>query len=158
MLGQTRRSLPNNRLIPDTTCETGNIGRGHPQGDGRACASGPLGTLSSSSALPVSSPTGRSQSQFTCSWSGLVSSDEFVAHDFSATSNGAKMPRANWDVLQELPIAMPSPELLGRFNEHMRALIAEQQNLVFQSRNLRKTRDVLLPRLLSGQLSVEGAA
>lgn len=36
----------------------------------------------------------------------IASSDEFVDHA-SATANGAKMPRANWDVLRKFPIVLP---------------------------------------------------
>jgi hypothetical protein len=35
--------------------------------------------------------------------------------------------------------------------DQLRAIIAKQQALVFQIQNLRQTRDLLLPRLLSGQ-------
>lgn len=84
---------------------------------------------------------------------GLVSSDPFVAHA-SATANGAKMPRANWGVMADLPVALPPPDLASRFDRFMRPLVAMQQGLVFQTNNVRKTRDLLLPRLLSGQLAV----
>jgi type I restriction enzyme S subunit len=84
----------------------------------------------------------------------LVSSDEFVAHA-SATANGAKMPRANWDVMVEFPVAVPPPALLDRFSAIVDPLVQGQGSLVFQATNLRKTRDLVLPRLLSGQVSVE---
>jgi type I restriction enzyme S subunit len=87
----------------------------------------------------------------------MVSSDWFVARS-SATANGSKMPRANWDVLAELPIAIPPPNLADTFDTVVRSMIAEQHSLVFAGRNLRKTRDLLLPRLLSGQLSVSDLA
>lgn len=87
-----------------------------------------------------------------------VSSEEFVAHA-TATSNGAKMPRANWDILKKYKIVIPSGEAASRFSALFANVLAEQQNLVFQSVNLRQTRDLLLPRLLSGkQVSVEAAA
>jgi type I restriction enzyme, S subunit len=79
-----------------------------------------------------------------------VSSDAFVAHA-SATSNGAKMPRANWDVLRKYEVAIPNGRLAERFSELFADTIAQQQSLVFQMQNLRRTRDLLLPRLLSGQ-------
>jgi type I restriction enzyme S subunit len=87
---------------------------------------------------------------------GLVSNDEFVAHA-SATANGAKMPRANWDVMMQFPVSIPPKELLARFDELMRPWLDEQRNLVARIRVLRETRDLLLPRLFSGQLSVAGA-
>lgn len=87
----------------------------------------------------------------------LASSDEFVAHA-TATSNGAKMPRANWDVMMDFPLTMPPQSTLTTFSALVEPWLADQQGLVAQAHNLRKTRDLLLPRLLSGQLSVEDAA
>lgn len=87
----------------------------------------------------------------------LVSSDGFVAHA-NATSNGAKMPRANWDVMMDFPLAIPPPSLLEPFSRVVDPWIDNQQSLVLLAANLRQTRDLLLPRLLSGQLSVEKVA
>ena len=84
---------------------------------------------------------------------GCVTSDEFVAHA-TATSNGSKMPRANWSVLRDLPIAVPTELVATRFTTIMRGVTMQQQNLVAKITNLRRTRDLLLPRLLSGQIDV----
>jgi type I restriction enzyme S subunit len=78
-----------------------------------------------------------------------VSSDEFVAHA-TATSNGSKMPRANWDVLESYDVVLPRGDVASRFSSLFCGAIAQPQALVAQSINLRKTRDLLLPRLLSG--------
>ena len=40
-----------------------------------------------------------------------VSSDAFVAHA-SATANGSKMPRANWDVLENYEVVIPQGEVI----------------------------------------------
>ena len=86
---------------------------------------------------------------------GCVSSDAFVA-EASATANGAKMPRANWDVLKRfLVVIPPQGELADRFCASFTAMIAQQQALVFKIQNLRRTRDLLLPRLLSGQIALD---
>jgi type I restriction enzyme S subunit len=78
-----------------------------------------------------------------------VSSDAFVA-EASATANGAKMPRANWDVLKQYLVAIPTGEVADKFSALIAGVIAQQQALIFQIQNLRRTRDLLLPRLLSG--------
>jgi len=83
----------------------------------------------------------------------LVSSDEFVAHA-SATANGAKMPRANWEVMMKFGVAVPVQEVAEHFDRLARPWFAEQRTLVLAEGNLRRTRDLLLPRLLSGQLSI----
>lgn len=82
-----------------------------------------------------------------------VSSDDFVAHA-SATANGAKMPRANWDVLKEFPIALPPERIAKSFGDLFEGCISQQQVLIQQLRNLRETRDLLLPRLLSSQITL----
>ncbi len=84
---------------------------------------------------------------------GCVSSDEFVAHA-TATSNGSKMPRANWSVLEEYPVAIPSLAIARQFSAVVKPAIQQMQTLIFQTANLRRTRDLLLPRLLSGQVNL----
>lgn len=86
-----------------------------------------------------------------------VASDAFVA-EASATANGAKMPRANWEVLEKFPVVIPNGEVATQFSELFADSIAHQQTLIFQIQNLRRTRDLLLPRLLSGQIDVEAIA
>jgi type I restriction enzyme S subunit len=45
-----------------------------------------------------------------------------------------------------------------KFSALVADIIAQQQALVFQVKNLRRTRDLLLPRLLSGQIDVDALA
>jgi type I restriction enzyme S subunit len=61
-----------------------------------------------------------------------VSSNALVA-EANATANGAKMPRANWDVLEKFPVVISKSE------------VVRQQVLTFQIQNLRRTRDLLRP-------------
>jgi type I restriction enzyme S subunit len=83
-----------------------------------------------------------------------VSSDEFVAYA-TATSNGSKMPRANWGVLEERGVVIPKGKVAVQFSALVADIIDQQQALIFQIQNLRRNRDLLLPRLLSGQIEVE---
>ncbi len=83
-----------------------------------------------------------------------VSSDEFVAYA-TATSNGSKMPRANWGVLEERGVVIPKGKVAVQFSALVADIIDQQQVLIFQIQNLRRTRDLLLPRLLSCQIDVE---
>ena len=85
---------------------------------------------------------------------GCVSSDDFVAYA-TKTSQGTKMPRANWDVLTMYPIALPPSAMVCQFDKFIRSLVLQIHNLIFHSRNLRAQRDLLLPRLVSGQVEVE---
>jgi type I restriction enzyme, S subunit len=83
----------------------------------------------------------------------VVSSDPFVQHAVQ-TSQGTKMPRANWAVLERYPVAVPGDALLAGFDQHMSDTVSLIHALVMANRNLRITRDLLLPRLVSGEIDV----
>jgi len=83
-----------------------------------------------------------------------VSSKEFV-DQATQTSQGTKMPRANWGVLTHYPIALPEDSVLSLFNDAISPMVDLIKNLVFRNRNLQTTRDILLPKLISGEVSVE---
>ncbi len=87
----------------------------------------------------------------------IASSDELVAVA-SATANGAKMPRTDWPTLSAHPAIIPDSGILARFSDCFISWVRLQQNLVAQISVLRRTRDLLLPRLMSGTLSVEALA
>jgi type I restriction enzyme S subunit len=82
-----------------------------------------------------------------------VSGEPFVAHA-TRTSQGTKMPRANWDVLVQYPMALPPKPLLGQFNDLVAGVVRQIQNMIFRIRNLRQTRDLLLAKLISGEVDV----
>jgi len=82
-----------------------------------------------------------------------VSSEEFVEYA-TLTSQGTKMPRANWNVLVEYPVVLPPQPILSRFNPIVEDIVDQIQNLIFRNINLRRTRDLLLPRLVSGGVDV----
>ena len=50
---------------------------------------------------------------------------------------------------------VPPEPLRARFREHVAPLFTQVATLGLQIQNLRRTRDLLLPRLLSGQIDVE---
>jgi type I restriction enzyme S subunit len=82
-----------------------------------------------------------------------VSSDEFVAHA-AATSGGSKMPRASWAVLANYPLLVPNGDTAALFSRIFRRMVTQQQTLIFQIQTLRRTRDLLLSRLLSGTIDI----
>ena len=82
-----------------------------------------------------------------------VSSEHFIDYA-TATSQGTKMPRANWEVLAKYPLILPSLEILQKFNYLVQDLVAKIHNLIFRNANLCQTRDLLLPKLISGEIDV----
>ena len=84
----------------------------------------------------------------------LASSDPFVAHSV-ATSNGTKMPRADARVLLDYRLVMPphcGPAV--QFERTTGTWLERSAELVRQSRRLAATRDLLLPRLVTGRLDI----
>lgn len=67
------------------------------------------------------------------------------------------MPRANWNVLRKYQIVVPNGGVADEFSALVANAVASQQALVLQVQNLRRTRDLLLPRLLSGNIELEAA-
>jgi type I restriction enzyme S subunit len=83
----------------------------------------------------------------------VAASDAFVEHA-AQTAQGTKMPRANWSVLAEYPLAIPNDALLSSFDALIRPLVGLIHSLVLSGRSLRAGRDLLLPRLVSGEIDV----
>jgi type I restriction enzyme S subunit len=82
-----------------------------------------------------------------------VSSEAFVDHA-TQTSQGTKMPRANWDVLVKYPVPLLPEAVMTQFNDFVQDIVQQIHNLVLRNSNLRRTRDLLLPKLVSGELDV----
>lgn len=82
-----------------------------------------------------------------------VSSEDFVNHA-TQTSQGTKMPRANWNVLVNYSVVIPPKPILEKFNRMVFDIVDILITKVFQNTNLRRTRDLLLPKLISGELDV----
>jgi type I restriction enzyme S subunit len=59
------------------------------------------------------------------------------------------------DTFKVVPILMPTDELVKRFNELIRPLFQQTATLLQENEVLVETRNRLLPRLISGKLSVE---
>tara|TARA_Y100000590_G_scaffold291824_1_gene328578 strand:- start:1467 stop:2744 length:1278 start_codon:yes stop_codon:yes gene_type:complete len=69
-------------------------------------------------------------------------------------SNSAQ-PGINRDGVKGLPILLPTSAVLELFSSAAEPLIDQIFVCTIQNQNLRKTRDLLLPKLISGQLDVE---
>lgn len=80
-------------------------------------------------------------------------SREFVGHAVS-TSGGTDRPRAKWSDLADFDLALPDARTNAAFSDAVRPMVDLAANLVRQNANLRATRDLLLPRLVSGELDV----
>lgn len=83
-----------------------------------------------------------------------VFSDTFVELA-TVASKGTKMPRADWSFLKTLQLIVPHKELLERYQTQFDIVFRQIANLLNCNQLLSMSRDLLLPRLISGKLSVE---
>jgi type I restriction enzyme S subunit len=83
-----------------------------------------------------------------------TSSDHFVAVASKTVREGSKMPRADDKVLLGYPIPKPPEGLLSIFNNSILPITQQCKTLALQSRALAQARDLLLPRLMNGEIAV----
>ena len=55
--------------------------------------------------------------------------------------------------LEKSQVLIPEGNVAEKFSALFAEILTQQQALIFQIQNLRRTRDLLLPRLLSGQMN-----
>lgn len=84
------------------------------------------------------------------------SSDAVVAYA-TQLSNGAKMPRTNWNDLTKYRIVLPPDKIAEAFDSIVRPIIARIHRNIGAARSLADLRDALLPRLISGKLRLPDA-
>ena len=70
-------------------------------------------------------------------------------------SNGATMINLNKGKFEALQTLLPEQKILSQFNKMTQHQFDLIRNLQLKNINLRKTRDLLLPKLISGQIDVE---
>ena len=90
-------------------------------------------------------------------WAGFVIAcipgDDFVAYT-DKTSTGTKMPRTSWSIMAKYAVTLPPATLAGAFNAMVAPMLDRIRANIHESRTLAQTRDLLLPRLMSGELRV----
>ncbi len=83
-----------------------------------------------------------------------TSSDHFVAVASKTVREGSKMPRADEKVLLGYPIPKPPEGLISIFNNSILPITQQCKTLALQSRTLAQARDLLLPRLMNGEIAI----
>ena len=82
-----------------------------------------------------------------------VTTDDFVSY-LTNSATGAAYPAVAAKDFEAAKLVLPSETLLRLFHEHAEPLMTLKENLMRKNLRLRRTRDLLLPRLLSGDLDV----
>ena len=68
---------------------------------------------------------------------------------------GAAQPKINQANLNRIPVMVSDEVTLRRFDDIVLSCFDERQLLIKKNDNLRTTRNLLLPKLISGKLNVE---
>jgi type I restriction enzyme S subunit len=70
-------------------------------------------------------------------------------------NSGAAVPTLNRNDIHGRQVVIPPPKTLEHLNVFVEPLLVLKKNLLKRSDNLRQTRDLLLPRLISGEINLE---
>lgn len=79
-------------------------------------------------------------------------------HQLNFISSDAAVPGLNRTYAHSLPVLQPSDDVVETFERLVQPMFEQIQQLTEQNSKLAQTRDVLLPKLMSGQLEVSGIA
>jgi type I restriction enzyme S subunit len=86
----------------------------------------------------------------------LAASTELVEYA-SALADGTRMPRTNWRDLAKHKAALPPPAVAAVFSRHTTPLIQSIQENIREPQTLAAIRNVLLPKLISGEIRISVA-
>ena len=81
----------------------------------------------------------------------LMSSDEFVAYT-NQSSTGTKMPRTSWKSMRDYRVARPPLATVEAFGELVQPMHDKITHSLGENNTLAEMRDLLLPKLMSGQI------
>ncbi len=73
---------------------------------------------------------------------------------FKARASGSVFDAIVVDTFRNIPVIIPSPSLRDEFTEQVKVLFRQIDNLSVQNMKLAQARDLLLPKLMSGELTV----
>ena len=62
------------------------------------------------------------------------------------------MPRADWKQMQEYPVLIPPQAILHNFESLIEPILIQLKILTHTNVKLREMRDLLLPRLMNGEV------
>lgn len=83
---------------------------------------------------------------------------KYIRQQLVNLSNGSVFNNLKTDILKGYPTILPDEETLHRFDEIVKPMFLQMQNLTRESHRLADTRDAILPQLMSGELDVSDLA
>lgn len=104
-----------------------------------------------STGFAVLSPQG-----ITASFLYLTTTDEFADY-LMGRARGAAYPAVNTEDFELAPLVIPSRSILKKMDEIVEPMLMQVHRLLQKNTTLRRTRDMLLPKLISGEIEVDAA-
>ena len=86
-----------------------------------------------------------------------TTTDDFVGH-LEQNATGAAYPAVTAKTFEDAEILVPKGDTLAAFDQVALRQLEQTETLKKQNRSLAQARDLLLPKLMSGQLDVSGIA
>ncbi|MDA9009415.1 hypothetical protein N9K16_05600, partial [Alphaproteobacteria bacterium] len=86
----------------------------------------------------------------------LMSTDEFVAYT-DQSSTGTKMPRTSWKTMRDYRVPRAPKEVVGAFGFLVQPIHEKIMHSLIENRTLAEMRDLLLPKLMSGEIRLKDA-
>lgn len=83
-----------------------------------------------------------------------ISTDEAKRNLYSL-ADGAAQPNMSGAQIESVELLYPTQNLIEHFSSFAKPILEQSDNLYLKNQTLRQTRDLLLPHLISGELSVE---
>ena len=77
--------------------------------------------------------------------------------DFASFNSGSAVPTLNRNHVHNLPMAVPSPETIQGFDRFVGPLFQRKRVNDVENKTLAQTRDLLLPKLMSGEIRLREA-
>jgi len=73
---------------------------------------------------------------------------------FYSLADGAAQPNMSGSQIENSELLVPSIDLVHQFSDFVSPFVSEVDNMILRNQALRRTRDLLLPRLISGEVDV----
>ena len=73
-------------------------------------------------------------------------------------ASGSTFKEVSANTMKNVPAFIPDPDTLVRFNNFCKPIFSQQKNLEEQNQSLEILRDSLLPKLMSGEIDIEGVS
>lgn len=84
----------------------------------------------------------------------VTSSSSFVEYTYKTCKEGAKMPRADWNEMQNYQICIAPDNIQQEFEKYIWDITRKIKTLALQNQKLVEARDRLLPKLMNGEIEV----